>query len=268
MKIAFVGCGAAGRPLGKAWMSAGHSIGAVICRSSGRDAVLAMGAGLVDGDLGDADVVVFATPDDAIAAAAEAHPLRADQLALHLSGAHPSTILEPTGARVASLHPLCAFTDVTSSLAKLPETFFFVEGDPQAEALARDLGDRVARIDTDRKLLYHAGAAIACNSTVTLLAIARELFVQAGVDADQALAALVQLTRGAVDNVGRAGPVDALTGPVARGDVELVRRHLDALQGERRELYLRLLAATLPLADAKGGAGADQLAALRALLPK
>ena len=33
-----------------------------------------MGAGSVDGDLGDADVVVFATPDDAIAAAAGAHP--------------------------------------------------------------------------------------------------------------------------------------------------------------------------------------------------
>ena len=97
-----MGCGAAGRPLGAAWLNAGHVIGAVICRTSAAEAVLAMREGIVDGTLDDAEVIVFATPDDALASAAAKHTLRADQVALHVSGAHPSTILEPTGAHVAS----------------------------------------------------------------------------------------------------------------------------------------------------------------------
>ena len=85
----------------------------------------------------------------------------------------------------------------------------------------------------------------------------------AGVDEAQARAALVQLTRGAVDNVGAIGLPQALTGPAARGDVDLVREHLDALDPETREVYRALLRATLPIAEAKGGAGAEAIEALR-----
>ena len=80
----------------------------------------------------------------------------------------------------------------------------------------------------------------------------RALFVDAGVDPDDALAALVALTRGAVDNVGALGLPQALTGPAARGDVELVQQHLDALDGPTRALYVACLEATLPIARAKG----------------
>jgi len=268
MRIAFVGCGAAGRPLGVAWLRAGHEIGAVIARESAGDAVRAMGAGAAWGALDDADVVVFATPDDALSAAAREHPLRADQIALHLSGAHPSTVLDATGARTASLHPLRAFADLESSVAALPQTFFFVEGAAveEAERLARDLGGSVARIDTHGKLLYHAAAVTASNYVVTLLQVARDLFVDAGVAPDHALAALVSLARGAIDNAGKVGLPDALTGPAARGDLDVISRHVDALDEERRRLYVALLEATLPVARAKGGLDADTEAALRDLI--
>jgi predicted short-subunit dehydrogenase-like oxidoreductase (DUF2520 family) len=265
MRIAFVGCGAAGRPLGIAWRRAGHGIGAVLARRSAKDAVRALGAGVPGGSLDDAAVVVFATPDDALAEAARAHPLRAGQVAIHLSGAHPSTILAPTGARTAGLHPLRAFADLDADFSR---TWCFVEGEATdvAERLARDLGAKVARIATERKALYHAAAAIASNYTVTLLAVARDLFREAGVEEAHALEALVQLVRGAVDNVGRVGLPKGLTGPAARGDVDVIRAHLDALEGERRELYARLLEATLPLARAKGGLSREAEKDLRALL--
>jgi len=225
-----------------------------------------LGQGTPSGSLDDAGVVVFATPDDTLAEAAAAHPLRTDQVALHLSGAHPSTVLEPTGAKTASLHPLRAFADVEGALAALPQTWFFVEGDPVAEQLAEDLGGHVARISSRAKLRYHAGATIASNYLVTLLSTARDLFVDAGVEPDAALAALVALARGAVDNVGSVGLPQALTGPAARGDEELVRRHVDALSGETRDLYLALLGATIPIARAKGSLGGDAEKALRAML--
>jgi predicted short-subunit dehydrogenase-like oxidoreductase (DUF2520 family) len=268
VRLAFVGCGAAGRPLGVAWRRAGHEIGGVHARRSAEGAVGALGAGTPGGPLDDADVVVFATPDDALADAARAHPLAAGQVALHLSGAHPSTILAPTGARTASLHPLCAFADLETALAALPATWFFVEGEAVdiAESLARDLGPHVARIDTGHKTLYHAAAAIASNYTVTLLALARDLFTRAGVEDEQALAALAQLARGSIENVTRVGLPKGLTGPAARGDVDVIRRHVDALPDAHRALYLALLDATLPIARSKGALSPDAEAELRRLI--
>jgi len=255
VRIGFVGCGAAGRPLGRAWAAKGHAIGGVHALDGTADAVRAMGAGVPGGSLADADVVVFATPDGVLATVAAEHSLRADQVALHLSGALPSTVLAPTGARTAGLHPLRAFADLETSVAALPGTWCFVEGAAVevAEQLARDFGGRAARIDTAGKAKYHAAAAIASNFTVTLLTWARDLFVEAGVVEADALAALSALATGAAANVARVGLPDALTGPAARGDVEIVRDHLEALDGERRELYRRLLLATLPIARAKGG---------------
>jgi predicted short-subunit dehydrogenase-like oxidoreductase (DUF2520 family) len=254
MRIAFVGCGAAGRALGVAWLRKGHAIGAVRARTSAAAAVKALGAGVPDGPLDDADVVVFGTPDDALAGVASRTRLAPRQVALHLSGAHPSTILEPTGARTAGLHPLCPFADLETALRTLPRAFCFVEGEAAdvAEALARDLTPHVARLETGKKILYHAGAAIASNYTVTLLALARDLFVEAGVPAGVALDALVELVRGSLDNVAKVGIPQGLTGPAARGDVDLVRRHVEALAPDVRAVYLALLEATVPLARAKG----------------
>jgi predicted short-subunit dehydrogenase-like oxidoreductase (DUF2520 family) len=259
MRIAFVGCGAAGRALARLWLRAGHEIGAIRARTSAAAAVAAVGAGVANGPLDDADVVVFATPDDALAETARSTRLRPQQLALHLSGFHPSTVLAPTGARVAGLHPLRAFASLDVDMR---ESWCFVEGDPAAEGLARDLGAHVARIDASRKALYHAGAAIASNYTVTLLDWARRCLAAAGVEGEEALLALV---RGSLENVRAKGLPDALTGPVARGDVEVVRAHLAALPEAERGLYRALLAATIPLGVAKGTLTESAAAALRRL---
>jgi len=267
VEIAFVGCGAAGRPLAAAWRRAGHTIGAVHARSRAAEAVRVIGGGTPGGDVRTADVVVFATPDDMLATVAARIRLGREQVALHLSGAYASTVLQPTGARTASLHPLRAFADFEGALAALPETWFFVEGEAAAvaEQLVGDLGAPCARIDTAKKASYHAAAAIASNYCVTLLALARDLFVDAGVADDEALAALVALAGGAVENVGRVGLPDALTGPAARGDVEVIEGHLAALPPAAGAIYRALLGATLPVARARGGLTAEAEDRLRRL---
>lgn len=251
MKIAFVGCGAAGRALARLWLRAGHEIGAIQNRSTSADAVVAIGAGTADGSLDDADVVVFATPDDALSKAASDIALRPDQVAIHLSGALPSTVLQPTGARVASLHPLRAFASIDVDMSG---TWCFVEGDVIAEQLARDLGAEVARIETDRKLLYHAGAAIASNYLVTLFDWARRCFRGAGIDAEdtEADAAILALMRGTLDNVAAKGAAEGLTGPIARGDLDVIQGHLAALPEAEKPLYCALLEATIPLGLVRG----------------
>jgi len=251
MRIAFVGCGAAGRALARLWVNAGHEIGAVHARTHAAEAVAAIGAGVVDGPLDDADVVVFGVPDDALAEVAASVRLGAGQVALHLSGAHPSSLLLPTGARTASLHPLCAFASLDVDMTG---KWCFVEGHAVevAEALARDLGARVSRIDTEGKTLYHAAAAIASNYLVTLFAWAQRTMDQAGVAGEDGADALLALMRGALENVQSEGVPLALTGPISRGDVAVVRSHLDALPEAEKPLYKALLLATLPVAEAKG----------------
>ncbi|MDH3591323.1 MAG: DUF2520 domain-containing protein [Planctomycetota bacterium] len=265
MRLAFVGCGAAGRAVGLKWIEAGHTIRSVRARTTAAAAVRALGQGEPNGPLDTAAAVIFATPDDALASVAEEYTLRADQLAVHLSGAHASTILAPTGARTASLHPLRAFADLEASVRELPDTYLFVEGDEGVEELARGLGGPVVRIDTDQKTIYHAAAAIASNYTVTLIQIARDLFESVGVPPDDAHQALVELVRGSVANVAAVGLPDALTGPAARGDVALIRRHLAALDEPTRALYRHLLGATIPIARDKGGISADEAAQLEEL---
>ena len=268
MRIGFVGCGAAGRALAVAWHRAGHEIGSIVTRNSSNEVVASIGVGVADGPFDDADVVIFATPDDTLAGVAAHHRLTSSQVALHLSASHPSTILEPTGAKTAGLHPLRAFADLETAVASLPGTYFFVEGEAAdtAEQLARDIGGIPSRIATEKKMLYHAGATLAANYTVALVARACRLFGEAGVEKATAQAALLRLARGALDNVEKSGLARGLTGPVTRGEARLVEQHLLAVDAETRALLARLIEATIPLAEEKGTLSPEAAAALRRIV--
>jgi predicted short-subunit dehydrogenase-like oxidoreductase (DUF2520 family) len=91
--------------------------------------------------------------------------------------------------------------------------------------------------DSDRAA-YHAAASIASNFLVTLEAAAERVAATAGVNRD----ALVPLVRATVENWASLGAERALTGPVARGDVETVARQREAIADRTPEL--------LPLFDA------------------
>ncbi|MFC1661704.1 DUF2520 domain-containing protein, partial [Gemmatimonadota bacterium] len=84
---------------------------------------------------------------------------------------------------------------------------------------------------------YHASAVFASNYLSGLVAAAARLMTQAGVPEEEAHQAILPLARGALDNLDVMGPTRALTGPVARGDVETVRLHLRTLEPRERALY-------------------------------
>jgi len=242
--FALVGPGRAGTTIAVAMQARGWTPSAVAGRSfdaaSVRAASARLGAPARDlADVGaDADVVVIGTPDAAIAeaAAAIAPGVRRGALVLHLSGA--CTLDELAKLRVArpdvelgSLHPLQSLPDVDLGLARLPGSWCAVDGPSAVERLAVSLGMRPFRVADEDRARYHAAATVASNHLVALLAQAARIADTAGVP----LTALLPLARATLDNVGSLGPDDALTGPVARGDVATVRAHLDALSpGEQR----------------------------------
>jgi predicted short-subunit dehydrogenase-like oxidoreductase (DUF2520 family) len=201
-----------------------------------------LGAPAVDaGDAGrDADLVLVATPDAAIAdtAAALAPGFRAGALVLHLSGV--CTLAELDKLRVArpdvavgSLHPLQSLPSVEVGLARLPGSWCAVDGPDDVDRLAVSLGMRPFRVEDANRVRYHAAATVVSNHLVALIGQSFRIAESAGIPT----AALLPLVRATVDNVDALGPAAALTGPVARGDAETVARHLDALPVDERATY-------------------------------
>ncbi len=227
--------------------------------------------------LGEADVVLLAVGDDALPDVVEdlarAAALRPGQVVLHLSGALSSEVLAPLerrGLHTGSMHPLMTVSaDPARAARHLRGATFALEGGFEAvraaDALVRALGGTAAMIAPEAKAAYHAGAVFASNYLVTALAAAERLLVEAGLPAEAAREALLPLARATLDNVAALGPAAALTGPIARGDAQTVRRHRAALAAEERRLYDALARSTLALAKEKGLAPQAEAALLAAL---
>lgn len=229
-------------------------------------------------DTREAEVVLLTVPDRWIGRVAEALVEKGfvypTQVLLHCSGALPAAVMRVHPERPASvgcLHPLQTFAHVRHA----PRTYFMtVEGEDiavqTATALARRLGHPTLRIDADAKVLYHAGATIASNYLITLENAAADLLARAGVPYRTALRALGELLHTAVDNLVEQGPAAALTGPIARGDRDVVARHLEVLRQEAPdlvELYQILGRYTLALATGSGSLVPHAAALRRLLLP-
>jgi predicted short-subunit dehydrogenase-like oxidoreductase (DUF2520 family) len=208
--------------------------------------------------------IVLAVPDDSleeVAADLRDRAVVPGVPVIHLSGARGAEVLDGlqrAGHPVGSLHPLVSVPDASTGAARLPGAWYAVEGDEPARAFARGLVDsldgRILDIPDGQKPLYHAAGVFASNYVVAVLAQAEALLRRAGVEED-ARDALCDLARGVVENVRTLGPRDALTGPVARGDIRTVTLHLARLFQEERRLYSLLARHALELADPPRGAG-------------
>jgi len=214
-----------------------------------------------------ADLWLLTPPDAAIeplakALAAEGF-IRPGDVVFHCSGSLPSSLLAPlaqAGAQVASVHPLKSFADPAAALRAFAGTWCTVEGD--AEAIARlrplfeDLGARIAVLDPAGKTLYHAASVLVCNDLVALMEAGLQLYEKAGLERATAQGMMEPLVRETLGNVFALGTVQALTGPVARGDAGVVQRQLDALQALDPRIaaaYRALNAIALELARRQGG---------------
>ncbi|MCB9736319.1 MAG: DUF2520 domain-containing protein [Deltaproteobacteria bacterium] len=185
------------------------------------------------------DVVLLAVPDGAIEDAARALAVRASargEIWLHLSGSRDGRVAraDATTPRAAGcLHPLVALAGADSR-PLLRGAVAGVDGEPAAvvaaDALGAAIGLRTTRLAPGGKALYHAAAVTVAGHAVALWDQGVTSMVRAGVPVDDARAALLALMRGAVAQLEGNEPADAITGPIARGDVDTVRAHLRALE--------------------------------------
>jgi predicted short-subunit dehydrogenase-like oxidoreductase (DUF2520 family) len=264
VRVGIVGPGRAGLGLALACRRAGVAVAGVHGRR--RKAVprgLRLSVGGLPPWLDEVDVVLLAVGDDGLPDLVRSLarvPWRRGQVVMHLSGALTHRVLAPlrrAGAAIASWHPLMTVsTDPRRASSHFRGAAFGVEGDASAvragARLARLLGGRPVRLPAAGKVRYHAGAVFASNYLVVMLEEAEVLLAAAGMSRRQARAALLPLALASLENVLDAGPAAALTGPVRRGDVATVRRHLAALRGPRRRLYAAVAQAATRLARTAG----------------
>jgi predicted short-subunit dehydrogenase-like oxidoreductase (DUF2520 family) len=281
-----IGPGRVARALARMWVEAGvFGVHDVLARSraSAGEAVTFIGSGTAAGSLAGmraADVWMIATRDDAISpcctALAGSGRLAPGAIVFHVSGATPSSELEPArarGAQVASVHPIKTFTDAALAVRTFPGTYCAAEGDAAALALLKPAFERIGAklfdIAPGLKRVYHAAGVFSCNYLAALIEQALRAHECAGIPRSISLAALEPMVRETVDAVFGRGPARALTGPISRGDVSTVGRQLAALERWDRtaaELYRGLGLLAVELAQSDGRIDAAGVADLRRTL--
>ena len=236
-----------------------------------------------------ADVLLLTVPDRLIGAVAEqlvhecaesAATEAADskqslmgKVFLHCSGSIGLEELAPlaaAGVHVGSLHPLQSFAGGATQLAGV---YMAVDGDEAAceaaTAIATALGGHPFRVPAAERAAYHAAACICSNYAVAVEALAQRLMSRWLGDEAAAWQALLPLFKGTAANLERtASPRTALTGPIARGDVTTVAKHLAVLPPELLDAYCSLGLATTKLALANGTIDKEVAAELTQLLKR
>jgi len=225
-----------------------------------------------------AELVFITTPDDVIAQVCNEVQWRGGQSVMHCSGAHSVDILEAAkelGAAVGSFHPLQTFAGVNQAIENLPGSTFALEaGEPllsTLKELTSLLSGSWVELKPGDKVLYHAAAVFACNYLVTLVKLALDLWQDFGVSSKEATRALLPLLEGTINNINNIGLPNCLTGPVARGDLGTIERHLSALEAKSPSLlitYKELGLQTIPIALAKGKVNEQKAEEMKALLKK
>lgn len=221
-----------------------------------------------------ADVLLICVPDrliGSVAAEIAAQVKPATKVVLHVSGSmglEPLAPLAKLGAHVGSLHPLQSFAD---RLTRLKGVYMAIDGDDKAQRVARKLvklfGGKPFSVPANERGAYHAAACLCSNYAVAVETLATQLMARWTGSEESAWEALLPLFCGTAENLGSACmPGEVLTGPIARGDVTTVEKHLQALSKEFLPVYCSLGLVTTKLALANGTIDKEVADKLQSLL--
>ncbi len=244
--ISIIGAGRIGRALGRRLRENGWKIHGVVTKNpaTARRAARAIGDGKAYSSLTrdalSARVLLIAVPESAIdrvvsQLASFGRSTLAAKTVLYTSGALGSEVLAPLrahGAALGTMHPLQTFSAV--GIPALDGRLFVLEGDTaalrDARSITRSLGGRAVQLKTSDKPLYHAAAVIACGQILALAETSVRILASLGMKRREALKSLLPLTRQVLENLERVGPRAAWTGPLARGDFQVIEKHQLALR--------------------------------------
>lgn len=283
-RIGFIGAGVLGTGLALALTQQDYHVNAAYSRSPASAKamcekipgcqVFASAQELADAT----DLVFITTPDEVIGSIAASVGWRPGQGVVHCCGAAGTDILKTAKALKAvtgAFHPFQTFaglTDPSKTVGRLAGVTFAVSAEGWLceflNEMARRLGGNPVSIRDAERPLYHASAVLSCGYLAALLQGAVELWRTMGFSQEQAVGALLSLSRATLGNIEEVGLPNCVTGPVIRGDAETIASHLESIVRAKPDLtrvYLALTEASLSLA-AEAGIGPEKEGAIRQLL--
>ncbi|PJC75408.1 MAG: DUF2520 domain-containing protein [Syntrophobacterales bacterium CG_4_8_14_3_um_filter_49_14] len=244
--IAIIGLGKVGTAVGFLLRSAGYKIVAVAGRStSSIEQALPYTGGKAFSSLSEAasqaECILVTTGDDAIAPVCEemvkGGGVKHNSKVVHMSGAGGLDLLDAArraGAHVASIHPLQTFADVKGAIESIPGSTFGITADDEIKdwsvKIVRDLGGIPFFVPEADKPLYHAAACMASNYLVTMMHTVEGIYTSLGLTGEEAIHAFWPLVSGTIKNIETKGTILSLTGPISRGDVGTIKKHLQAFR--------------------------------------
>lgn len=281
-RVLIVGAGQVGRGLFRAFRASGVETLGLHGR---RPSAFATSSGSLPSSIVNANTIILAVRDDQIddlltgfireRESGARGRIASGTVILHTSGsAEPPLMHDLAGAGISggTFHPLVPFANPDRALELLKRAWIGIDGDDQARATSRRLaghvGARTLDIPPGGKAVYHAAAVMSSNFPIVLASLACELLHGLGIPERSAQQAVHSLMEGAVSNISDTPPLEALTGPVVRGEADTVLAHLAALRGhnDARAVYKRLSLATVEMASRRGADPAQLDEIKRALL--
>jgi predicted short-subunit dehydrogenase-like oxidoreductase (DUF2520 family) len=269
-RVALVGAGRVGVAVCALLAERGHEVVAVSSRSEDSARAAADRLGSRVGDPGDADLILVGAPEpslaEVIAGISSAAPI------VHFAGVVGVGHLEAPGPLLA-LHPVQACPDIETAIARLPGCAWGVTCDPRARgwahAFVRELDGLPVDVAEQDRAAWHAAAVATSNGIAALLATGEAILESLGIDdPERVLGPIAAATVANAREGGGGAPT--LTGPVVRGEVETVRRHIEALRAHPALLdsYLDIARVIVTSARRSGRIDDDALARLAEVLTR
>ncbi|MCK6603085.1 MAG: DUF2520 domain-containing protein [Bacteroidetes bacterium] len=195
---------------------------------------------------------------------------------VHCSGAQTAQVLQPLarlGAVTAAMHPIQTFPTKTEPASRFSDIYWGIEtaqaNQKQIRDLVHDLGGHPVLIPAQAKALYHLACVLSSNYLVTLVSLSSEVLAGCGLPREDAFKMMAPLISGTLESLGKQTPEKALTGPIARGDSETIRKHVSELADQLPHLvpvYRSLASETVRLAVKKGTVSPASAASLMTVL--
>ncbi len=195
---------------------------------------------------------------------------------VHCSGNESAELLQPLklqGATIASFHPLQTFTHY-SGINDFKGIYFSLQGDgevfPQLRLVAEKFGARTLEVTKEQKSHLHTAAVFTSNYLTTLLDTSVKVGTGSGLSEEKVKNALLPLVETTLKNTSEQSFADALSGPIKRGDIRTVEKHLELLDEtpELKEVYCVLGLRTVELATSSGSLDGTTAEKLRKMLQK
>ena len=279
IRLSIIGCGNVARTLAHLWHKASLVEVVDIVNRSEKSALTAaefIGAGTPHGsfdNLQQSDAFLIGCQDDLIEECLNqlllSKVVSKGNIIFHCSGSKSSAVLDKekeSGALIASLHPVKSFANPATANISFKATYCGFEGNIEAVLVLKEwvraVGGIPFDIDADKKLLYHAASVFACNYLVALEELSLKAFDQSGVEREMAMKILQPIVKGTADNIFTLGTAKALTGPIARGDFQVVAdqlKEVEAWDKNAGQLYKRLGEICAELSEQQGSATKSSL---------